>query len=233
MAPGKDEKTPGELRQALQARDDFLAVAVHELRNPITPIQLCVEMIRMALQSGDYTKVDRQAERLERLLNQFLKRTSVLLDVTRLTSGNVHLQLVEFDLSQLVRNVIDELSPMLVRSGSELRSAIQDDITCFLDPMSVTQILENLLSNAIKYGEGKPIEVMLSAGEGYVEIAVRDHGVGITEAAKARIFEPFERAVTGTTQSGFGIGLWVSRMLTESLGGSISVAGNTGAGSLR
>jgi signal transduction histidine kinase len=227
-----EQNTIAELRKALRAREDFLAIAAHELRNPITPIQLCVETIRMALRAHDYVRVDQQAERLERLLKHFLKRTSVVLDVARLTSGNLHLQTTEFDLSELVRSVIDGLGPMLTRSGSELHAAIQDNIICVLDQMSVSQILENLISNAIKYGEGKPIEVILSTGEGFAEIAVRDRGIGIGETEKARIFEPFERAVAGTNQPGFGIGLWVSHKLTESMGGSISVSGKKGAGSL-
>lgn len=224
--------TVAELRQALRAREDLLAIAAHELRNPITPIQLSVELIKATLRAREYQKLDEQVERLERLLNQFLKRTAVLLDVSRLTAGKLNLSFAEFDLSELVRSIIDELNPILARSGSELRTVIEDNICCVLDRMAVGQILENLLTNAIKYGGGKPIEVRVSRLDQCAEIAVRDHGIGIDEEEKNRVFERFERAVREVGKPGFGIGLWVSRELAESMGGSITIVSEKALGSL-
>ena len=138
----------------------------------------------------------------------------------------------EFDLSELVRSTIDELSPVVAQSGSELGTAIEDNVRCVLDRLAVSQIIENLLTNAIKYGEGKPIEVRLSRDGDHIEIAVRDEGIGIDEEEKKRIFEPFERAVRAVGQPGFGIGLWVSRELAESMGGSIRIVSEKTLGSL-
>jgi signal transduction histidine kinase len=230
--PGGQSEAVAELQEALRAREDFLAIVAHELRNPITPIQLCVEAMKMALATHDYDKVHQQADRLDRLLRHFLQRASIVLDVARLTTTELKPEFAEFELSEVVRSTIDALGPILVRSGSELHASIQENVTCVLDRMSVMQILENLLSNAIKYGEGKSIEVSLSADEGSAEIAVRDHGIGISDNEKQRIFGRFERAVGAKGRPGFGIGLWVSSKLAESMGGSIEVTSEKGAGSL-
>jgi signal transduction histidine kinase len=106
------------------------------------------------------------------------------------------------------------------------------DILGFVDPVAFTQIVENLLSNAVKYGLGHPIEVRLGRLEDNARLVVRDYGSGISPEDQARIFEPFERAVNKTHRPGFGLGLWVTRRLTEAMDGSITVSSGKGAGSV-
>jgi len=221
-----------ELIQAVRARDDFITVAAHELRNPITPIQLCVTLIRTAEEAGDHSKIAAELARLERLLERFLKRTEVLLDVTQLVSGKLHLELTEINLSDLARGVIDGLRPLLTLSGSELAVDIAPDVIGQGDAMAFNQILDNLLSNAIKYGGGKLIELQLDEVDAHARLRVRDYGAGISAEDQARIFEPFERAVRKANQPGFGLGLWVTRRLAEAMGGSITVSSEKGTGSI-
>jgi two-component system, OmpR family, sensor kinase len=221
-----------ELREAVRTREEFIAFAAHEMRNPITPIQLCVRLIRAAEASGDRLKLSSELDRLERLLNHFLRRTEVLLDVTRLISGRLHLEPAETHLSDLARGVIDDLNFLLMRSGSTLTADVGQNIVGLIDPTAFAQIAENLLSNAIKYGLGKPIEVRLQQCNGDALLAVRDYGLGISSADQARVFEPFERAVTRDDKPGFGLGLWVTRRLAEAMGGSITVSSQKGAGSV-
>jgi signal transduction histidine kinase len=220
------------LLQAVRARDDFITVAAHELRNPITPIQLCVRLIRLAEAAGDYSKVAGELARLERLLEHFLKRTAVLLDVTQLVSGKLHLELAEINLSDLALGVIDGLQPLLTLSGSELAVDIAPDVVGQGDAMAFNQVLDNLLSNAIKYGGGQLLEMHLDVIDAYARLRVRDYGAGISAEDQARIFEPFERAVRKGNQPGFGLGLWVTRRLAEAMGGSITVSSGAGTGSL-
>ena len=230
--PKEVNKSIEELEAAVRARDDFLAMAVHELRNPITPIQLCVQLLRITEQKGDYKKLRIHLETLERLLNRFMRRTDILLDLSRITSGKVQLVPTLIDLSTVVREMVSDLAPLIAHSGSELSVNLEEHLEARLDAMAVQQIIENLLSNAIKYGQGKPIEVNLRRGDGIARIEVRDHGIGISAEEQSRIFMRFERAVENTIQSGFGIGLWVSRNLAEALGGSIMVSGQKNAGSV-
>jgi two-component system OmpR family sensor kinase len=224
--------TIDELREAVRVRDEFIAFAAHELRNPLTPIQLCVRLIRDAEQNGDRAKLIAEVSRLERLLDLFLRRTRVLLDVTQLVSGKVRLETVETCLSDLVEAVVSDLEPLLSRSGSSLKLNLARGLAARTDPLAFTQIFENLLSNAIKYGMGRQIVVSLEPLEGSTRLTVRDHGPGIAQADQARIFEPFERAIKRSSQPGFGLGLWITRRLVEGMGGKITVSSEQGAGSV-
>lgn len=226
------DATIADLREAVRAREDFIAFAAHELRNPITPIHLCVRLIREAEKSGDRSRVSSELDRLERLLNHFLRRTEVLLDVTQLVSGKLRLEPAETCLSDFARAVIDDLQALVARSGSKLTVDLAPNVLGFMDPVAFSQIFDNLLSNAVKYGLGKPIDVSLGRLKSRVRLIVRDYGSGISPEDQARIFEPFERAVKKNHRPGFGLGLWVTRRLTEAMGGSITVSSEKGAGSV-
>jgi two-component system OmpR family sensor kinase len=229
---GRSDQLVEELREAIKARDDFLAIATHELRNPLTPILLCLQLIRAAEKSKDHAKLTHELDRLERQIKHFVARTNTLLEVAQITSGKFRLDASSFNLSELISGIVSDYTPLVTRSGSELTVNIQNGVMVFLDPMAVSGIVENLLSNAIKYGQSKPIEIVLTATAVNAQITVRDHGIGIDEKDQARIFERFERAVGRQVQSGFGVGLWLSRSYVELMGGAITVFGEPGAGSL-
>src|SRR5580704_10366598 len=226
------DKLIEELREAIRVRDDFLAIATHELRNPLTPILLGLQLIRAAEKSKDGAKLMHELDRLERQIKHFVARTNTLLEVAQITSGKFHLDPSELNLSELIAEVVNDYMPLTVRSGSQLTINVQNDVIGLFDRTAMSGIVENLLSNAIKYGQGKPIEVALTATAEMARITVRDNGIGIDDRDKARIFERFERAVGRQVQSGFGIGLWLSRSYVELMGGSITVFGEPGAGSL-
>jgi signal transduction histidine kinase len=173
-----------------------------------------------------------ELDRLERQIKHFIARTTILLEVAQIASGKFHLDPSKLNLSELIAEVVNDYMPLAVRSGSALSVSVQNGVIAVLDRTAVSGIVENLLSNAIKYGQGKPIEITLTATVEMVRISVRDSGIGIDDKDKARIFERFERVVGRQVQSGFGIGLWLSRSYAELMGGSITVFGEPGAGSL-
>ncbi|MGA7761766.1 MAG: HAMP domain-containing sensor histidine kinase [Candidatus Binataceae bacterium] len=220
-----------ELRDAIRARDDFLAVVAHELRNPLTPILLCVQLIREAERSKGEVKPSAELDRLERLIKHFVARTTMLLEVAQISSDKFQFKPSELNLSEVVQGVVNEYMPMILRSGSELTTNIQSGVVAHLDELAISGVVENLLSNAIKYGEHKPIELTLTAAHDSAQLVIRDNGIGIDIKDKDRIFERFERVVGREVQSGFGIGLWLVRNLVESMGGSITVIGKPGQGS--
>jgi len=230
--PDDHEKLIEELREAIKARDDFLAIATHELRNPLTPILLCLQLIRAAEKSDDRSKLIHEIDRLERQIKHFLARTNTLLEVAQISAGKCNLDPSRLNLSQLVSTIANDYLPLMIRSGSELAVNVQNDVLAFVDRMAVSEIVENLLSNAIKYGRGKPIEISLSATAEMALITVRDNGIGIDEKDRARIFDRFERAEGSQIQPGFGIGLWLARNFAELMGGSITVLGEPGVGSV-
>src|ERR1700678_1391249 len=146
-----------ELREEIKVRDDFLAIASHELRNPLTPILLCLELIRAAQRSRDDAKLTHELARLERQIKHFVARTNVLLEVAQIRSGKFHLDCSKLNLSELIADVVNDYLPLAIRSGSELTVNVQNGVMALLDRTAVLGIVENLLSNAIKYGQGKPI----------------------------------------------------------------------------
>ncbi len=225
------EQLIDELRDAVRARDDFLAVVAHELRNPLTPILLCLQLIRETEQSEDQVRRKAELDRLERLIKHFVARTTMLLEVAQLSSNQVHLKPAELNLSEVTNGVVNDYMTMIARSGSELTTNIQSGVIAHLDELAVSGVVENLLSNAIKYGDRKPIELTLTSVDGVARLIVRDNGIGIDRKDQDRIFERFERVVSDAPQSGFGIGLWLVRNLIESMGGSITVLGKPGQGS--
>jgi len=220
------------LREAVAARDDFLAVAAHELRSPLTAIQARIELLRRAERKGDHQEIAAQLEPLASVLEQFMKRTELLLNTAQLNAGKLRLELSRFDLSRMVTEVLDGHGALLTRCGSGLSANIEPDVIVWLDMLATTAIMENLLSNAIKYGQGKPIEVTLRSLDDKVIIELRDHGIGIAAADTERIFGRFERAVVPRPRPGFGIGLWVSRNFVQAMGGSIDVMSSTEGGSV-
>jgi signal transduction histidine kinase len=220
-------------RRAVQARDEFIGIASHELKTPLTPLLLQVSALQRALDRGeggeslrrDVARVGDHVQRLSRLVEG-------LLELSGLAAGEVQLSPEHVAIAPIVARVVERLRADVQRSGSALAVSVAPDLSGRWDPRRVEQILESLLSNAVRYGEGKPIEVVAARSGDHAEIAVRDHGMGIPAEAQARLFQPFERAVPATHFGGFGMGLWLARQLTEAHGGAIRVASRAGEGSL-
>lgn len=222
-----------ELRAQLRERDEFIAVAAHELRNPLMPISMDVELLRV--------RADRLAQqlppefseglhRLQRNVAAFIRRAGVLLDVSRAADGNIELERVAVDLTQQVHQVMQALSPLALRAGCELTCDSAEPLVGYGDATALEQIIENLLSNAIRYGAGAPIQVMTKRDETHARVSVRDHGVGIDPIDQQRIFERFERAGSRRRDGGFGVGLWIARQLARRMNGDIVVQSAPGAG---
>ncbi len=223
-----------ELEAELRARDDFLAIAAHELRNPMTPIRGRVELLLANARRTPEAvpkAIVQGLERLERLVDAYLRRASVLLDVSRINSDNLSLQPTDTDLSAIVRQAVTSMIPAAERAGSRLRLHLQDGVIGHCDETAMEQILENLLSNAIRYGCGQPIEVAFSRNGEKARLSVRDEGIGISKDDQAQIFERFRRLNRNRTNGGFGVGLWITRQLVEAMRGEIVVSSNPGAGS--
>jgi signal transduction histidine kinase len=222
-----------ELREAVRARDEFVAIAAHELRNPMTPILLQVSILLAAAKDPRRCRPDVLAPRLEVLelaVREFVRRSTALLDVSRIAAGNVRIEAAEVDLSGVVRGVVDRAGVSARMARSRLEADIQDGVVGTWDRLALEQVAENLLSNAIKFGAGRPVRVALRADGRTARLVVRDRGVGIPEADRARVFQRFERAVTRREHGGFGIGLWLANRLVAAMGGTIAVESAPGEG---
>jgi PAS domain S-box-containing protein len=223
-----------EAQEAIRMRDEFLSVASHELKTPITALQLNLQTLRVLAQKGEgsftperalkkLTLAEHQVLRLARLVND-------LLDLSRVNSGQMELRFETVDVTRLVHELVDRQRAALQSSGSEVRLQLQEAGLARVDPMRLEQLLTNLLSNAAKYGQGKPIDVTLEGEEAGYRIRVRDRGIGIAPEDQQRIFERFERAVSERHYGGLGLGLWITRRIARGLGGSIEVHSQPGEG---
>lgn len=228
------ERLLEELRQAVAARDEFLSVASHELNTPLTPLQLQLDtLLRGARRKELSLDPVRTLERLElaaRQVDRLTTRVASLLDVSRITSNTLRLDLEDVDLAEVTREVVARFADDLAVAHCELTVDIPLAATGRWDRLRLDQVATNLLSNALKYGAGAPVSVTVTPGP-LARLVVRDHGMGIAPEDQARIFERFERAVPARHYGGLGLGLWITRRITEALGGTVSVESRPGEGS--
>ncbi|QSQ12454.1 PAS domain-containing sensor histidine kinase [Myxococcus landrumensis] len=228
------EQALRETQEAVRARDEFLSVAAHELRTPLTSMRLHLQLLLRQVVGAQPVLGQELAPRsqvLERQLSRLGSLVNTLLDVSRLAAGKLSLEPRELDLVQVVRQMVDAFSEEFARAGCELTVHVSGSLPGQWDPLRVEQVLVNLLSNAAKYGAGRPVEVSL-VGEGTMAVlAVKDHGIGISEDGMARLFGKFERAVSERHYGGLGLGLYITRQIVEAMGGSITVRSAQGQGS--
>jgi len=225
-----------ELRDAVHARDEFLSIASHELRTPITTLTLQIDglarMLHDHVPAATPEKVSRRLEITRRQVDRLAALVSTLVDVSRITSGKVQLTRQLVDLAEIVRSVAERFGEELSRSGSTLSFERQGPIWGNFDVSRIDQVLSNLLSNAIRYGRGKAIVIgAVSLGQ-TARFWVEDLGIGIAPEHQARIFQRYERATSSTNYAGLGLGLWISHQLVEAMGGTISVRSMVDAGSI-
>ena len=202
------EKELIEAKAQLRARDEFLAIAAHELRNPMTPIAAWVELlITQARRQSSHIprEILNGLERLEYLVNAYLRRATTLLDVSRISTGNLQLTPTEIDLSSLVQETVSAMIPAAETAGCALHFAVQDGVSGSFDRTALEQVIENIVSNAIRYGAGRPISIAFTADGNTVWLAVSDQGIGISEADQVRIFEQFQRVAGGNLLAGLGL----------------------------
>jgi len=222
------------VRSAVRLRDEFLSVASHELKTPLTPLSLKLQALAREAEaqpdSPFVQKVRTHVEAGRRQLKRLSDLIGDLLDVSRITSGQMKLHWEPVDFIAVVREVAARLEPEAHRAESRLTVEGPEALPGQSDRMRLEQVTENLLTNAIKYGAGKPIHVLLVASPERITLTVQDQGIGIEPEHQARIFERFERAVSGRNYGGLGLGLYITRTIVEALGGTIRVQSEPGHG---
>jgi two-component system, OmpR family, sensor kinase len=223
-----------ELRQAVRARDDFIAIAAHELRNPMTPLLGVADLALAAAHAAEDTcppRVTILLERMQLIVRDYVQRATRLLDVSRIHAGNLRLEPSATDLSAIVLSVSQRYQVAATRGRSPLDFDIADAVRGVWDRLAVEQIADNLLSNALKFGVGQPVTLRLRSDECSARLEVQDRGIGMTPNQQARIFGRFEQVVSQHQGGGFGIGLWVVNQLVGAMGGGITVSSRLGEGS--
>jgi len=227
-----EQAARAQAEAAVKARTEFLSVAAHELKTPITSLRVFANLLvrqidergsvnpdrlRLALET-----IDQQSDKLSRLINQ-------LLDVSRIEAGRLGLSRGPADVLALAREVAAS-----AQAATDRHSIVVEGTATVaeVDPLRLEQVLTNLLDNAIKYSpDGGEIHVRVEMPTpDAVQIVVRDHGIGIADEARNRIFDRFYREDESSATSGMGLGLFISRQIVELHGGEIAAEHAEGGG---
>jgi signal transduction histidine kinase/PAS domain-containing protein len=221
-------------QRAIGLRDDFLSVASHELRTPMTALRLALQSLQRQAAAHpegfppQATKLIHAAERHERRL---AKLVDTLLDVTRIQGGRLELELEPVDLAQVARETCALFQGEAARTGTALTVEADAPAWGRWDRSRLEQVVTNLVSNALKYGAGAPVQVQVRGEPERAVLVVRDQGIGIPLERQGKLFERFERAVSSRHYAGLGLGLYIVRGIVQALGGTVQVQSTPGDGS--
>jgi PAS domain S-box-containing protein len=220
-----------ERREIERRKDDFLSIASHELKTPLTTIKGYVQVLNRLMPENASDKfksvLDKTAVYIDRLNNLIAE----LLDVSRIQTGNIELHKEPFDFDQTIRETVEGIQSATKTHRIFLQG--KTDVEYVGDESHIIQVINNLLSNAIKYSPGaSEILVYLSRVSDFLKVSITDHGMGISQSDQKKIFERFFRV--GEIQQrfpGMGIGLYVCDQIIKNHGGTLWVESEKGSGS--
>jgi PAS domain S-box-containing protein len=227
------ERLVADLQNAIAARDEFLSIAAHELRTPLNVLQLQLEGTSHLIRRRSGPENAKFLAKLDVAIRQALHLSTLvdgLLDFSRSALGRLRLDPEQLDLVAIVRDVITKHAQQTQAAGCSLGFEADPEVIGYWDGARLEQVVTHLISNSIKYGNRRPIEVSVTAIDGWARLVVRDHGIGIRPRDLGRVFGRFERAVSSTHYGGLGLGLHIARQIVEAHGGTIDVASELGEG---
>jgi len=221
--------------QASRAKSEFLANMSHELRTPLNAIIGYSELLMEDAEAGAQGELHADLKKIHSSGTHLLSLINDVLDMSKIESGKMDLDVQEFDLRELITTIRDTIEPLAQRQGNQLEIEYvkAPDIVSY-DQQKLRQVLINLMSNACKFTNGGRVKLEVGLdGNGWLELRVSDSGIGISDEQRARLFRPFVQADSSTTRryGGTGLGLAISQRFCEMMGGRIEVQSQPGQGS--
>ncbi|WP_095984552.1 sensor histidine kinase [Cystobacter fuscus] len=222
------KETELALQESVRVREDFLSLAGHELKTPLTGLNLQVQMLRRLGEEDVSTplrapRVQARLDAIDRGLRRLGTLGDNLLDVSRIRHGQLDFIFTTGDLSALVSEVVARTEDEARTAGVSLVGFIEPRVVGRFDRLRMEQVLVNLLFNALRHGGGHPVEVVLERYAGGARLVVSDEGPGVPEADRERIFARFEQVQGGARAGGLGLGLFVVRQCVEGHRGRVYV----------
>jgi signal transduction histidine kinase len=214
-------------------KNDFLAVASHELKTPITSIKAYTQLLAKTYEKTENEFLKSALVKMENQINKMTKLVSDFLNISKIESGKFQLNIESFDLNKLVAEVAGDIQLVSVNHNILVKET--EPVFINADRERISQVLTNYLNNAVKYSpDNKQISVKIQKTENYVTVSVTDKGIGIRPEEHKKIFERFYRAEANmnTAFSGFGIGLYICAEIIRRHGGHTGVKSEEGKGSV-
>jgi PAS domain S-box-containing protein len=224
-----------KVKTALFARDEFLSVASHELKTPITSLklQLAMAIRRINLNAGavpDTSKLMKVFDISLKQVDRLADLIEDLLDVSKIQAGRVQYNFSEMNLADLLEEMTTRFSDQFELSRNKIRLDVSKDIIGVWDRSRLEQVFVNLITKALKYAPGTLIEIQAFESGDMITVKFSDHGFGVPKEKQNLIFDRFERATSSKNISGLGLGLFIVKRIIESHGGSISFEDTPGQG---
>jgi signal transduction histidine kinase len=216
------------LSEALRWRDDFLSIASHELKTPITSLRLQTQMISRNLQQNPEknppnVKLEKFLLTTHKQLDKLNRLIDDLLDTTRIRAGKLSVEPVKVNLSELVLEILERFSDQLIDADLDVVTEIHPLVMAYCDPFRAEQVIINLLSNVMKYAKGKPLLIKVYQEGAKAFMVVKDSGPGIPPEKMETIFERFKRGNRHRGISGLGLGLYIAKQVMDAHNGTIDV----------
>jgi PAS domain S-box-containing protein len=227
--------TEANLLHALSVRDEFMAIASHELKTPLTSLKLQNQLLQRNLNKQEVYTPEKLKTFIEKNCVQIDRLTRLvddMLDISRLRTGKFSLKKESCEISGMLRDILARTREQFAASGSGEPIIEQLDLVSGeWDPLRIDQVLTNIVTNAIRYGQGKPVRISVMRLEKTVRISVKDQGLGIPKSDQEKIFKRYERGLLSREVSGLGLGLFISKQIVEAHGGNIWVESTLNQGS--
>jgi signal transduction histidine kinase len=229
------EKNYESSQTEIKARDQFLAIASHELKTPVTSmllqVQTAIHNIRnVSLANFSVVTLLKMLEDTETQSKRLSKMVNDLLDLSLITTGKIDLEIEETNISTIVQNVVERFQSRL-SDKTQITVIVSKPIICFCDKLRIEQAITNLISNAIKYGSNRPIVIHVTSLHENARISVQDQGIGIAHDQQKKIFNRFERAVSARDYKGLGVGLYITYQIIKAHNGKIHLESQPSKGS--
>jgi len=220
-----------EIRKLSEQKDEFLAIASHELKTPLTSVKGYAQVLESIFEDRKDTEAMMMLGRMDKQINKLTGFITDLLDVTRIQSGKLQFSEELFDLSVLTETIVDELQ--LTTTKHSIKKNLPATLLLYADMERVGQVITNLVTNAIKYSPaGGDVQTSISEADDHLLLTVKDCGIGIPADRQSKVFEQFYRANNYRQAiSGMGIGLYISAEIVQRIGGKIWVDSTEGVGS--
>jgi signal transduction histidine kinase len=227
-----ERKLNEEVRKALQVRDEFMSIASHELKTPLTSLKLQLDMAKQYANRDPVKAIQQMINVGSRQVSRLTNLIDELLDVTRIESGKMIFRFEQIDLAQMADELVQRYRNSFRNSGCEIALVAPKPVIVEGDSFRLEQVLINLLTNSMKYGNSRPIELKVEEKDGNAVVSVKDQGIGIPENKLSLIFQRFERVSDTAKESGLGLGLYITRKIVDAHQGHIDVESEVGKGSV-